>query len=364
MTDLAPPSAFGPVPTSVQTGLDSAILVHAPQSNVRSVAAYCYNSGVSALYTVSRGNRTAAAQRLLDEHRAVAGTTARILFDANRYSGKKRALGDEPLSAEWVAWQLDHGAPVAITDTGYIDLEHIEQIGLVLSRTTDIATKVTGPVTAMLPIDYLILKNEADRIRDFVDAAGIPIALAVGHSGDPFSSVDAVRGLLHVVTSTVPTALLRTDLSAVGAVAAGASFGAVGTSTTLRHIWPPKNGGPTKPGVSYLVPRLMSYHRREHIPLVAAQVPEDYFLCDCDICENCSVVDRVTEHNAHEHSINAIASISAAVLGGNPSDSLRSFRAKAMYAQSLHSDIQLEMEDDRWAAPSSLNAWVKALDEI
>ena len=38
-------------------------------------------------------------------------------------------------------------------------------------------------------------------------------------------------------------ALLRTDLSAVAAVAAGARFGAVGTSSTLRHIWPSKGGG-------------------------------------------------------------------------------------------------------------------------
>lgn len=361
MTDLIPPVAHRPGSTP-PTGLDSAILIHAPQSNVRSVAAFTRNNGISAIYTVSRGNQFAAGEKLLKEHRAVAGGDARILFDANRYSGKKRLLGDAPLSADWVAWQLANGAPVAITDTGYIDFANIDQIELVLNRTADIAANAAGTVVAMLPLDYLILKNAAERVRDLIDRVGIPVALAVGHSGDPFGSVDAVRGLLHVVESSVSTALLRTDLSAVGAVAAGAQFGAIGTSTTLRHIWPPKGGGPAKAGVALLVPRLMSYHRLERIPLAAAQVPQDYFVCECGICEGRMVHERVTELTAHEHSVSAIANISANVLSGSPQDSLRSFRSKAMVAQSLHSDLELEMEDTHWAPSTSLNAWVKALD--
>jgi hypothetical protein len=361
MTDLIPPvahrSAVAPL-----AGLESAILIHAPQSNVNRVAAFARNNGISAVYTVSRGNKLAAAKRLLEEHRAIAGKDTRIIFDANRYSGKNRLPGDAPLSEEWVSWQLEQGSPVAITDTGYIDFEHIDQIETVLNRTADIASNARGNVAAMLPLDYLILKNAGDRVRDYIDRIGVPVAVAVGHSGDPFNSVDTVRGLLHVVDSSVRTALLRTDLSAVGAVAAGASFGAIGTSTTLRHIWPPKGGGPTQPGVAVLVPRLMSYHRLERIPLAAAQVPQDYFFCGCNICQGGMVHERATELTAHEHSVSAIATIAAGVLSESPEDSLKSFRSKAMVAQSYHSDIQVVMEDARWAPPASLNAWVKALD--
>lgn len=362
MTDLAPPSGHHASLAPFGTGIDSAILINAPQSAVRSVAAFSRNQGISAVYTVARGNKIAAANRLLTAHQTVAGPEARILFDANRYSGKNRVSGDTPLSEEWVTWQLEHGAPVAITDTGYIDLEHMDQVDLVLGRAADIAEKARGQVVAMLPIDYLILKNAAARLRDAIDRAGIPVAFAVGHGGDPFGSADAVRGLLHVIASQSGTALLRTDLSAVGAVAAGARFGAVGTSSSLRHIWPPKGGGPTTPGTSVLIPRLMSYHRLERLPLVAAQLPPDYFWCDCNICQGGAVFDRVTELTAHEHSVGSISAFAATLLSGTPDENLKSFREKAMYAQSLHSDIEMAMEDTRWASPSSLNSWVKALD--
>lgn len=117
MTDLIPPSGHHPAPVPAGTGIDSAILIHAPQSKVDRVAAFSRNAGITALYTVAGGNKIAAADKLLTTHRSIAGPESRILFDANRYSGKNRATGDAPLSLEWVTWQLDHGAPVALTDT-------------------------------------------------------------------------------------------------------------------------------------------------------------------------------------------------------------------------------------------------------
>ncbi|KXZ60999.1 hypothetical protein AB1285_21980 [Microbacterium sp. NRRL B-14842] len=361
MTDLAPPSGHHPAPVPAGTGIDSAILIHAPQSKVDRIAAFSRNAGITALYTVAGGNKTAAADKLLTTHRSIAGPESRILFDANRYSGKNRATGDAPLSLEWVTWQLDHGAPVALTDTGYISLENIAQVDLALGRGADIASQASGTVMTMLPIESLILKNSADQLRTAIDRAGVPVALALGHSTDPFGAVDTVRGLLHVLGSQVSIALLRTDLSAVAAVAAGARFGAVGTSSTLRHIWPSKGGG-RSPGTSVLVPRLMSYHLLERLPLVAAQVPADYFWCDCNICEGGAVFDHVTEHTAPEHSIGSIATFAANLLSGTREENLKSFREKAMNAQTLHSEIQVEMEDVRWAPARSLDSWVKALD--
>jgi len=364
MTDLAPrPGDPRPIPSRAGTGIDGVILVHASQSKVAEIAAFSRGQGISVIYTVARGEKIAAADRLLTQHRAIAGADARILFDANRYSGKGRALGSEPLSADWVRWQLDHQAPVALTDTGYISLERLDDLDLVLGRAADIADTVNGPVMAMLPIESLILKDRADLLRAAIDRAGIPIALAVGHSGDPFGSKDAVRGLLHVLATPVQTALLRTDLSAVAAVAAGARFGAVGTTSTLRHIWPPKGGGPAQPGVSVLVPRLMSYHRLERLAPVAAQVPADYFWCHCEICQGGAVFDQVSDRTAPEHSIGAIAAFAVDLLSGTREENLASFRAKAMNAQTLHYEIGMEMDDTtRWAPPASLGSWVKALD--
>lgn len=169
MTDLAPPFSHHPSTVSARTGIDSAILIHAPQSKVDRVAAFSRNAGITAVYTVAGGSKMAAAHKLLATHRSIAGPEARVLFDANRYSGKNRATGDEPLSLEWVTWQLSHGAPIALTDTGYISLESIAQVDLALGRGADIASQAGGTVMTMLPIESLILKNSADRLRAAID---------------------------------------------------------------------------------------------------------------------------------------------------------------------------------------------------
>lgn len=64
------------------------------------------------------------------------------------------------------------------------------------------------------------------------------MALVLAHRNDPLGSLAAVRGLLRVLAEIPNVVLLRTDLAAIGAVANGASLGAVGTSTSVRHLVP------------------------------------------------------------------------------------------------------------------------------
>lgn len=362
MTDLAPPTGHHPVPALAGTGIDSAILIHAPHTDVQRVAAFSASSTLSTVYTVGKGHLTAAADRLLTRHREIAGVESRVLFDANRYSGKNRKLAAEPLDADWITWQHDHGAPIALTDSGYLSLERFDDLYTLLADATRIADRTASPVMAVLPLDYLILKNRADDLLAAITAAGIPVALAVGHTTDPFGSAAAVTGLLTVLTAPVPIALLRSDLSAVGAVAGGAVFGAVGTASSLRHIWTSTGGGGGRGGriVSVYVPRLMSYHHLERLPLVAAQMPGDFFWCFCEICQGDPVFDRVGDHTAFAHSIGSIESAAREVLDGSRENRLSSFRSRAMSAQMMHLDIAAQMEDTHWDAPSSLNAWVKA----
>lgn len=349
--------------TRVLGGIDNAILIHAPHTDVRRVAAFSGSSTLNTVYTIGKGNLTAAADRLLTRHREVAGDQSRILFDANRYAGMNRKTAAEPLNADWVTWQLDHGVPIALTDSGYLSLERFDDVYGLLAGAAQLAARARGPVMAVLPIDYLILKNRAADLLAAITTAGIPVALAVGHTTDPFGSAAAVAGLLTVLTAPVPIALLRSDLSAVGAVAGGAIFGAVGTASSLRHIWTSTGGGGGRGGrvVSVYVPRLMSYHHLERLPLVAAQMPADYFWCFCEICQGDPVFDRVGDHAAFAHSIGSIAAAAREVLDGPREDRLVSFRSRAVSAQMMHMDIALQMEDAHWDAPSSLNAWVKAV---
>lgn len=66
-----------------------------------------------------------------------------------------------------------------------------------------------------------------------------PFSLAFADRNDPLRSKAAVSGLLTVL-STIPDVMMnRSDIAALGAIANGATVGAVGTGTSVRHIVPP-----------------------------------------------------------------------------------------------------------------------------
>lgn len=360
MTDLivtSPERADTPIP-----GIDGAILMHASHTEIGRVSAFCKQRRQAPIYTVPRGNLTAAARRVRERHTAVAGADSQILFDADRYSREDRKVAIDPLTPGWLQWQLDAGAPLALTDSGYVGFDRIDTVNSLLAAASAEIASIDGPGFAVLPIDYMILKERPDYLLEAINSAGVPVALAVGHANDPFGSADAVRGLLLVLTASPPVALLRTDLSAVGALAGGALFGAVGTTSTLRHIWTSKGFGRRGP-TSVLVPRLLSYHHLARLALVAAQLPVDYFWCDCIICEGGAVFERVSELSAFAHTIGSIDAVADAVFASGASNALVSFREKAISAQFLHTDIEMQMEDRHWASPGSLNSWVTALGE-
>jgi hypothetical protein len=308
----------------------------------------------------------ATLKRVLERHREVAGVSATVLIDANRYSGKGRKLAREGLDPIWPELQLDAGLAWAVADSGYVIEGDLDGLKALLNDGAEINQRLGGRVLVPIAVDYRFVKERADWLRDTIDDYGVAFGLMLGHAGDPIGTVDAASGVRHVFGGQTVGALLRTDLAAIPAVASGAAFGAIGTNSGMRHIYPPRSGGGPAAGVSAFLPYGMSYHLLDRIAAAAALTPDDvHWRCPCEGCQNGRVDLCVfTSDQAFAHSVRGAVEVARLALRGATSvDNLRSFRARAMSAQLVHLDIEANV-DGAWSSPKYLDAWVKALADV
>lgn len=226
------------------------------------------------------------------------GFTGPILCDAGRYSGSRRIPASRGIRQAWVRRQHALGL-VALTDSGYLAPRDLRGLRTILRA----ARELEPPVIAMLPMAARWFATDAivDTLLREIDRAGVPVAVAIEHRRDPFGAQYVLRGWLRLVKSaTVPVLLLRSNVSALGALCHGAHAAAVGTSSSLRRLYPlaPYNQ-PPPPGVSAFVTPLLGYHRLETL----ARIPElsELWKCECPVCSGRTPGAR----EAFRHSLHA-----------------------------------------------------------
>jgi len=208
-----------------------------------------------------------------------------ILCDYQRYTGAKRAPAIAEFSHPWLACQRDLGGPV-LTDSGYVGKLDVAGLRSILRRTL----RLGGNAFALLPLhaDWLKVPRDRDILLDEVTSTGVPIAVALEHAADPLGVQQVLRGLLMLLTGEVPVILLRSDVSAIGALCHGAHAAAIGTTTGLRHIAPiPKNpgGGFRAPAVAAFVPHLLSYVSVDKLAAAVQRTPDNHlWICECTAC--------------------------------------------------------------------------------
>ncbi len=138
-----------------------------------------------------------------------------------------------------------------------------------------------------------------------VAAAARPVALVFA---DPFNLLDTagtVAGLVQLIREVrpVPVALLRCDISAVGAVAYGAALGAVGLTTSSRHC--PMPGPRPRPGATrdssprLFVPPLLDYIKASRFTELVTEPDDPVWSCMCEACDGRSLL-RFAEDEAAE----------------------------------------------------------------
>lgn len=339
-------------------GFDAQITVHAPASSAAAVSAVCEQENLGAVYTTpttcSRSSRFAQATAVVRQHVTRAGSAGGVLLDAQRYSGKARLSGIEPQDLQWTAHQRELGLPWALTDSGYIGDKDFPA----LQNTLGEGSRHSGQTIVALPLHHSWLAQRADQLRHQIEAAGLPVALMLEHRDDPFSVRNNLQGLVEVLDARVPVGLLRCDISAVGALAHGAVVAAVGTRTSLRHIYPQQTkGGGGRPGrVAAIVPRGLLYKQLDRIrEAVLAEGDQTHWTCSCTFCAGRSLDWLISPEDAFQHSLATLAAMTEYVLSSP--DPCGTWKEKCRDAQFVNIDIETMTGLD-WQPPPFLGHWL------
>lgn len=219
-----------PKPVVVRTpplsGFTTTLFVQTDPDKYAAVAPLLDTSGVGVVYTQNSRTRrwhyaAGPAQATLRRSK-----DRNVLLDAARYTGAKRRMAGEGIDEGWVRFQQrDLGLPWAMADPGYCargDLAGVETILRACER-------LPGKVISPLPVSKYLLSEDADKLRDLIENQDRPVALVVEDAADPFGAVGVAAGLVHLLAGGAPVGLLRADTSALGALAFGAPFAAIGT---------------------------------------------------------------------------------------------------------------------------------------
>ncbi|SEE34525.1 hypothetical protein [Streptomyces sp. KS_5] len=214
---------------------------------------------------------------------------------------------DDPLAVS-LAEQRAVGVTAPMTPTGYL---HAEDSDALKSAVRRVAALDDAQVVFAAPVDVGWLREE-DSVRQLIACLRLvpgPKALMLGGQMDPLARHPrAVDHLRRIVTEVPGAALLRTDLAAFGALAAGAAFTAFGAGSKLRHIVAPGQKAETSKNFStsphVLFPELMHFFLGKTLAdrFAGAAAP----VCGCAACEEVRALDSFAS-NAGDRQARAAA---------------------------------------------------------
>lgn len=332
------------------------ITVHAASKTVQTVSSICAQADIGAVYTISPSasdkSRLTTATDTVKHHVGIVGSADAVLLDAQHYRGKSWRRGTEPHDLSWTAHQHGLGQTWALTDSGYI----AEGDDRALDNTLSEGAQHKGRTLVALPLHHTWLSKRADLLRRKIEAAGLPVALMLGHRDDPFGSRRGIVGLLEILRSDAKVAVLRCDLSAIGALANGAVLGAIGTTTTLRHIYPPDaNGFGRQAQPAAFVRRVLQYKQLEKIREAARADPDEIkWLCECSYCAGRMLSWLIDEEDAFRHSLVTIAELTGHVLSStNPRTTWQALCRSAQF-----DTLDIAQLGLKWEPEPVLGHWV------
>jgi hypothetical protein len=343
--------------------LTEVLFIQAPLTEQIGVTGVASSVEIGAIFTLATRmgkitSKPADIAAAIVRHRDAIGPNAGVLIDANLYAGKSRLPGTHKIDLNFIDFQLrDLKLAYALAGAGFVAKDDDAALHSVLSQVAQIA-KTGRRVVATLVLDYTWLKERSHDVRDAIEKFGIPVAIAIGHTGDPYAGQGTIRGLLHVLGTEISVSHLRSDLSSVGAIAAGATFGTIGSTSGLRHVFPATGGGPPTSGYeSLIVPSTRGWVRHDHVAAAVAQTPDEpHWYCPCDPCAG-TRLDTVYGSQIYEHNLHAAAELTRAILNENPGLRLDLWASQCLSAQSVNFAIQGDV-GERWKMPDYLGAWL------
>lgn len=263
------------------------------------------------------------------------GHTGPILCDAGRYTGSHPLRAGAGLRRAWTAEQHDLGL-VALTDSGFLSPGDWPGLHRLLAD----ARGHPPPLLVMLPLGagWFAVPAWIDRLVATLNSARLPIAVTI--VGDSFATRYVTRGLVRLLSVTVPVVLLRSDIGALGAVCHGAHAGALATTSGL------------------FVPALLGHHRPAVLARIVERTPDlaDQWPCECPECEGTVPAD-LSPDGIYRHSLHAQLSLGDRLLAARHdlTTLTRAWRVHCDRALTVHEEIATLMPP--WPVPPALRWW-------
>jgi hypothetical protein len=326
------------------------LFVQAAADDAADVLTLADRAGSGVVLSGSRSLRAAARLKK-------AAPNLPLLLDRRRYAGKNRASGTAAFDPRWLDEQRSLAVPRVLTDSGYIGSGDVGGLQAVLGRTV----AAGSDVTAVLPIHPDWLRRDLSTFITEISTHAMPIAMVLEHRNDPLGILGTVRGLVTLLREVPSVGLLCSDVSALGALAFGASWAAVGVRTSLRHLYPADAGGfgPNTGTPSALVDPALALIKVDKIAAGWAATPDDpAWVCNCKICRGRTLdwLLYATAQEANEHTFELLLDRRDR-LTSLPPGSLREQSWRAQCASAAFQYESLALVGVAWDVPRFLRHW-------
>ncbi|MGH3854606.1 MAG: hypothetical protein ACRDR6_14135 [Pseudonocardiaceae bacterium] len=267
-----------------------------------------------------------------------------FLADRQLYKGKARCAATRPFDPDWISRQRRLGLPVILPDAGYVAETDIVGLRHVLIE----SAKIDGAVALLAIANWWLHGPGLRLLLSEVTDNPTPLALVIEHDKDPFSARRILAGVLDLLATGVPVIPLRCDISALGLMAHGAVAAAFGSQTSLRHLYPVRNGGGGgggKRSESAVWPTGFALHYSDLLHDVVSASPSDpRWRCDCSVCDG-DRLDRLSTALLGEvraHNTASVLQLRTALTAQAPDSRRRLWRRWAQVSQLEHESVSTE----------------------
>jgi hypothetical protein len=296
------------------------------------------------------------------------GFDGALVLDPAKYDRDAPAHEQLPFGGvlqDWVDRQAQHRVAAYLSPSAYVDdgdlgaLQAIIDDGVEFCRLCSAAGH-PAPGFLVVPVARSWLTTNLDPLVSRLVDAAVPVALMLGDPNDPLGTQAAIEGLVAIVTALDVVALMRSDLSAIGAVAWGAIMGSIGTLTSSRHFVQPTRraggvSGDKTPSV--LVETVASYVRGSKLEYVEGD--GGLLTCNCPVCDGRSLTrfgQTIYASEAFFHNQHVWQAIAARVLG--QADAAQPGAWRAVCELALDALVELEVRTGvSFPPPGYLRAW-------
>jgi hypothetical protein len=126
-----------------------------------------------------------------------------------------------------------------LPDAGYVAAGDLNGLRHLLTTSAEI----DGAAAVLALANWWLYDSGLRLLLTEVTAEPMPLALVIEHAGDPLSVRRILTGVLALLETGVPVITLRCDTSALGLIAYGVVAAAFGSRSSLRHLYPIRDGG-------------------------------------------------------------------------------------------------------------------------